>query len=171
MSVFMQPLFTYEFTGTSNPVLTIANIPQSFTDLKLVMSYRRGDATNGDHYIQFNGDGNANYSYTYLQGTGTGRYTSRGTSTTAMLVGQVNGTNSTANVFTCSEYYISNYTATTPKAVLVEEHREDRSANQSNLFLVAGQYRGTSPITSILCGYGFAQYSSVTLYGILRQGV
>jgi hypothetical protein len=169
MSVFLQPIYSYQATGTSNNALNISNIPQTFTDLKLVMSYRRGDTVSGDHYIQFNGDGASNYSYTYLQGSGGAAYSSRAASTTAMIVGQVLGTNSTANLFTTTEIYIPGYTGTNPKTVVIEEHREDRSTNSNNIFSVSGLYRGTSPITSILCGYGFAQYSTATLYGILRK--
>lgn len=171
MSVFMQPLLTYEVTSTTNPYITLSNIPQGYTDLKLVMCFRRWDATNGDHYLQLNNDSSTNYSHTYIQGTGTGRYTSRLSGGIAFLAGQLVGTNTAANIHTTSEIYIPNYTSTTPKQILVEEHREERTTNGANVFAVAALYRGTAPVTSILCGYGFAQYSTINLYGILRQGV
>ena len=160
----IQPIASYTVTGTSNPQITISNIPQTFTDLKLVMSYRRGDSVAGDHYIELNGGGGSIYSWTYLQASG-GLYSSRSNGT-ALLVGQTTGTAS--DTFVTFELNIPNYASTSFKPIMVEEHREDNTVGSNNLFHTGALYRSNAPITSIMCGYGFAQHCKVDLYGIAK---
>ena len=161
----IQPIASYTMTGTTNPQITISNIPQTFTDLKLVMSYRRGDTgPAGDHYIEFNGGGGAIYSWLYQQSSN-GLWTNR-SSGTALLVGQVTG--SSSDSFVTFELNILNYASNNFKSLIVEEHREDNSTSSNNIFNTAGLYRSNSPITSIMCGYGFGQHSKIDLYGIAK---
>ena len=160
----IQPIASYTVTGTSNPQITISNIPQTFTDLKLVMSYRRGDNVGGDHYIEFNGNQTSVYSWIYMQASG-GLYTNR-SSGTALLVGQATGTSH--DTFVTFELNIPNYASTSFKPITIEEHREDNSVGSNNIFNTAALFRSNAPITSIMCGYGFGQHSKVDLYGIAK---
>lgn len=166
MSKGIYPLLSRRITSTSNPLIILSNIPQTYDDLKLVFSYRRNDAPSGDHYIELNGDTSSVYSWTYQQGSG-GTWTSR-SSGTALLIGQFPGNTSAAGIYSTSEIYIADYRSNKFKQVLIEEHREDNSTSNSNIFNVAGLYRGSAPVTQILVGYGFAQYSRIDLYGIAR---
>lgn len=159
------PLASYTVTGTSNPQITINNIPQTYTDLKLVMSYKRGDTgPSGDHYVEFNGGGGSIYSWVYMQASG-GLWTARSNGS-ALLVGQFTGTSN--DTFVTFELHIPNYTTNNFKPITVEEHREDNSTSANNIFHTAGLYRSNAPITSIMCGYGFAQNAKIDLYGIAR---
>ena len=81
------------------------------------------------------------------------------------------GANATANTFGNSEIYIPNYTGSNYKSISADSVSENNaSAAYANLF--AGLWSNTAAINQITLIPGasanFAQYSTATLYGILK---
>jgi hypothetical protein len=158
-------------TVGSTPVSTIefTSIPQSYTDLKVVLSPR----TTVDCAIALRFNSNtANYSGKVLRGDGSvvatylvtdyGAFTS-----TAMGLGYIKNATST---FAIGEIYITNYTGSTHKMVGIENMEEKNQASPVYATMTAGLWANTSAITSITfildSSTTFQQYSTATLYGI-----
>jgi len=151
--------------------ITFTSIPQSYTDLKIVLS---GRSTQGNVYgggaIQFNADTASNYRWRRLRGdAGTGAAASdNSTSATAITNWDMAGANATASIFGNIEIYIPNYTTANAKSVSVDYVGENNAA-ESHMGIVAGIWTGTAAITSVKlysAGGNLAQYTSATLYGV-----
>jgi len=170
----MQPIYTQTLTNTVNASY-FNNIPQTFTDLKLVFSVRSSLSTSLQGiYIQFNGDGNTVYSQTTLRGNGSSPSSYRDSGSNAILTNEVpNGLN-TASTFSNLEFYIPNYTSSNFKQVLIDGVKESNSASTAiELYMKAALWRNTSAIGSINFGTNitapnFESNSTVTLYGITK---
>lgn len=172
MAIFLQPIYTQTVGSGGAASITFNNIPQTFTDLKLVFSGRTNtSAADRDvPYINPNGDG-SNGSNTRLYGiptvaTGSDR-------SSQIYLGYVSTATNTANTFGSQEVYIPNYTGSNYKSFIIDGVSEWNSS-ASGLTLIAGLYRSTNALTSLTI-YGGAgnwvQYSTFSLYGILRSGV
>ena len=173
MALPMTPIFTQTVGAGGASSITFNNIPQHFTDLKLVMSIRDSSAFNAVvNYIRFNGDSSNLYTYTRLQGNGGSAGSDRATSTNAAVSCVCNAATSTSNTFSSAELYIPNYTSSDFKAFTSDSVMED-NASIAYTYLLACLYRGTSAITSMTLFPNslFAQYSTFSLYGIIRSGV
>lgn len=147
--------------GAAN--ITFTNIPQIYTDLKIVMSGRTTGAGQSGQYISFNGS-TSNFSGIYLYGDGT----STSSGTLARYAGTVAGTNLTASVFNNTEIYIPNYTSSNHKSFSVDNVAENNATYGGQNF-ISGIWADVSPITSISIAPdngSYPQYSTATLYGI-----
>ena len=187
MSVFLQPIYTQTVT-TGGSSITFNNIPQTFTDLKVEITGRSFGSSNDNIIIRFNSDSTAShYSNTVLAGYGTGGASpssGRGAAGTDNYLNPYSPhlpvSTSTANTFSSCELYIPNYAGANYKQVMIDSVIDTNVAGFSgsgpvgveNAF-VAANWLQTSAITSIFIGSyaGLAQYSTVSLYGVLRQGV
>lgn len=141
--------------------IEFTSIPQTFTDLCLVVSLRctRATGTYDLYRIQLNGSNNISLGRT-LEASGT----TRGTESRVEVGLQSISTN-TANVFNTGIHYIPNYAQSSEKTFSGD------SGITSGLLLTAGRWTGGSAITSLklVSGVGtFVQYSSATLYGITK---
>jgi hypothetical protein len=155
--------------------VTFSAIPSTYTDLLIKMSIRN-NGDNGNNaaaaYIQFNGDTAANYSFTYLYNSVSTSAVSSSGSGNVDIEGYFisNGSNSTANTFANSEYYIPNYNSSVAKQISYVGAPENNSTSLDANSIGAGLYRGTSPITSLkiqrVYGTAFVAGSSFYLYGI-----
>tara|TARA_R110000803_G_scaffold80014_2_gene145745 strand:+ start:383 stop:883 length:501 start_codon:yes stop_codon:yes gene_type:complete len=144
-----------EFTG----------IPQDGVDLVILAS--AGVGTGGPIQMRLNGDSGSNYNYKNLRGNG-GIASSTGTSQTEMEIGL--GESSDANTVGSYSVYISNYTSSIAKSVSCDAVGEGNVASAYKV-ITAGNYTGTSPVTSALLkswnvGYPFEEYSTFSLYKI-----
>lgn len=162
------PIQTYTLSSSAASV-TFSNIPQNYTDLKLVISPRSdGGTTANDGRMTFNGSASG-YSSRLLYGLGSGTPSSASNSGTYMY--WINSTNSnglTASTFSNTEIYIPNYTSSNQKSVSCDTVTENNGTYGAQL-LTAGLWTGTSAITSISFSldYGnFVSNSTFTLYGI-----
>ncbi len=171
MSVFLQPIYTQTVGATSVGSVTFNNIPQTFTDLKLVISARNNNSAGFGVglFMQLNGTSTA-YSYTGIYGDGSSAGTSRFANTTEMLAGESGQSNLTANTFGNTEIYIPNYTSTNFKQVISDGVGENNGTT-SLLRLYASLWQNTAAVTSLRVFYSsilFTQYSTFTLYGITK---
>lgn len=150
--------------------VTFNNIPQNYTDLKLVGSHRSNAAGSiySTTYVYFNGDNtSSNYASKMLDGAGSGTPTSYAN----YLYWAGQGATSTSNTFANSEMYILAYSTTNRKVVSIDNVMET-NATGAYVDIGGGIWsgtNGTSPITSIYIynnGSSYLQYSTFTLYGI-----
>jgi hypothetical protein len=174
MSVFLQPLQTVTVGSGGATSITFSNIPQTFTDLKVVVSARSSNGSFYDNLI-FTVNGNtSNYSVTRLFGNGIGSVVSdRFSNQSFIYAGEVTSNTATANTFGPVEIYIPNYTSSNYKQISAENSAET-NASSTYYGMHAGLWSNTSAITSIslTCGGNtIQQYSTFALYGILRQGI
>jgi hypothetical protein len=157
--------------SSSATTVTFSSIPQTYTDLFLCMSVR-GNLTNLATRLKWNSDSTALYSIIDLYGQGTTPNVNTYSNNTELDTSRTNQANSnwTANTFTSIEVYLPNYTSGTSKPSLSVSAAENQSSSIYNIEIVAGLYRGTSAVSSILITPGnsnnFVIGSSFYLYGI-----
>ena len=173
MALPMTPIFTQTVGAGGAASIAFNNIPQQFTDLKLIFSIR--STTNGNPPnpvgIFFNGS-QALMSFRHLGGNGGSAYGDSGGSGST-FGGIAEPTSYTANTFSSHELYVPNYTSANFKQCTIDSVTEN-NATTSYLSLVALLCRDTNPITSLGFYIGnsltIGQYSTATLYGIIRPG-
>lgn len=140
------------------------SIPQTFTDLKIVISFR---GTSNELYevtaLRFNGI-NANLSSRTLEGNGSAVGP---VNNGYIYLGSGNGANTTANTFSNIEAYIPNYTSSNYKSVNIDAVGENRSTT-IYMQLTTGLWSNTSEINSIqiVPTGNFVENSTASLYGI-----
>jgi hypothetical protein len=147
------------------------SIPQTYTDLTLVISARYTAGFEREQLnVRFNGDTGSNYTSRVLEGTDT-TASSRTVASSPSFWGYAPGNAATASTFGNSQYVIPNYTGSTQKAVSIDVVTETNGA-LNRAALIAGVWTGTSAITSITVfnasALTFAQYSTAYLYGTLK---
>lgn len=161
----------FQELASAQSTITLSSIPQTFTDLALVTSLR------GISYcgITLNGN-NSNTSMRILWGTGTNAQTANYTSFTYNIWQTLAKNGSTASTFGNSTIYIPNYTSSVAKSICIESVGENNAASSEQI-ISAGLWNNTPAVTSITLtslddnlnpSGNFAQFSSVTLYGVLR---
>jgi len=175
VTIAMQPIYT-QTVGTNAPVtITFNNIPQTFTDLQIVVSAR---ATNSAIYyapffLSMNGLSSI-YSDTILFAQGssvTSVRNSYGPPAGAVMLGYAVGNTAIANTFSSLSAYIPNYTASNFKQIISDNVGENNSAADNLINLSSCLLRSTAAITSLTFnanGAAFAQYTTFTLYGITK---
>lgn len=155
--------------------ITFSAIPQTYTDLKILVSARddRSGQPNTDLSLQvgYNGTINTGSIYTNKQLYGSGSTVgSQSSSTTYAYLGMSNGPTSTANTFGNTEIYIANYTSANNKSVSTDGVSEN-NATTAYAVLNANLISTSNPITDIKISavYGsgnFESGSTFYLYGI-----
>ena len=149
--------------------VTFSNIPQTYTDLKVVASMRNNITGSGyvDVGIQFNGTASG-YSYKTLYGNGSSASSFGGTSQTSIFDIWTNTNQNTASTFTSAEIYIPNYTSSNQKSVSMDGVSEN-NATTAYQTMSAGLSGITSAITSISVvpsSGSWVEFSTFYLYGI-----
>jgi hypothetical protein len=151
--------------GSTASAITFSSIPQTpYTDLYLTLSVRSTNADDG-LFFKFNNTV-SNTSWRNLLGYGTGTLSQSGGGWLA--AGGVRS--GTSNTFTNVGIYIPNYANGNPKSASVDSVSEENSSTGYQ-FLVANLWNDTTAINRIdvyLQGGSLTQYSSATLYGILK---
>jgi hypothetical protein len=148
--------------------IEFTSIPQTFTDLVLVLSLRTTTGTAwSDGKLEFNG---VTTGYTARTLYGNGSTVPTPLSETVLNI-RVSSNANTANTFGNQMIYIPNYTGSAQKSVSIDQVTEN-NATQALQALYAGQSDITSAISSLkvtaTSGTSYAINSSATLYGILR---
>ena len=149
--------------------ISFTSIPQTYTDLVVVLSARGTDAGTGanDGRLTFNGS-SSGYSSRLLYGTGSAVGSASNSGTYMYWVGGAVAGGHTANTFSNSSIYIPNYTSSNNKSVSFDGVNENNGTYGSQL-MTAGLWSNSAAITSISLSLdynNFAQYSTATLYGV-----
>jgi hypothetical protein len=157
--------------------VTFSNIPQTFTDLKLVTSIR---GTSGSYFTQgtrltFNSS-TSGYSTVVLKNIGANSAVSgfNDYGVTSASIGVFgNNAASTANTFNNAEIYIPNYTGSNNKSFSIDTVSEHNGNGgyEIQMGIAGGLLSNTAAITSITLtpqtGEGnYAEFTELSLYGI-----
>lgn len=169
MTIAIQAIYTQTVGASGVSTIAFNNIPQSFTDLKVVVSSRTSHTSTQDGLGLYINGVQTSRSNTVLNGTGTAATSNRGT---YRDVGTSDGNTATTNTFSNIEIYIPNYSGSTFKQFLSDSVMENNTAAAA-LGLYANLWSSTAAITSLTfdcatSGLNFLQYSTFTLYGITK---
>jgi hypothetical protein len=161
----------FQELSSAQSSITFSSIPQTYTDLYLVISGRLSSANSEGLFIEFNGV-TSGYSARDLYGTGSSAASSTNPFgiTSKLFIGSQASTAQTSNTFGISSAYIHNYTTSNQKAVSVDSIYEN-NGSASGMDVVSALWTGTGAITSIIItsnNGNLVQYSSATLYGITK---
>jgi hypothetical protein len=154
--------------GTATGTVTFSSIPQTYTDLVIVMN-TVGTSAGGDVQAQFNSDTTANYSSTILYGTGSAAGSVRlAGSTSIYLDYYAELDTSVSNRIVTIQNYAN---TTTYKTVLSRANNASRGTDG-----IVGTWRKTpEAITSVTLKLSnantFATGSTFSLYGIVAASV
>jgi len=169
-------------TVTSGTTVSLTSIPQTYTDLLLLVS-ARSDYTGGgavSFAMSFNSNGSSytgrsiqTYSATSVTGNSTTTVTYNGITGALLrsMASCVSGA-STVSTFANSSIYIPNYTSSNYKSYstdTVSEGNTTASNGPQSIILDAGLWSNTAAITSIDFGLevgSFVSPSTFYLYGI-----
>ena len=152
--------------------IEFTNIPQTYTDLLLVMSMRTTVDGAGQWYdvnVNFNGV-STNQSQRVLYGAGSGSGVS--ISENALNIRTSDSAN-TANTFGNASFYVPNYRGSAAKSISMNVVSENNATGAFQA-IQAGLWNSSDAITSIslvpLTG-NLEQYSSASLYGVSKYNV
>jgi hypothetical protein len=129
--------------ATAAASIEFTSIPQTFTDLVVVISPRSNAGGFRDFLISFNGS-TSGFTSRQLDGNGSGA----SSGTVARYVGTVNGTPQTADTFGNISVYIPNYSGATNKSFSSDAVTET-NATASIQTISAGLWSNTAAITSV----------------------
>jgi hypothetical protein len=169
----MIPISTVTVGSGGAATISFTGIPQTYTDLCILISARSSRAQSSDNIdIFFNGS-TSNRSDIALRGSST---VAVSYTTSNGHIGYIPAASDTANTFGSTSIYIPNYTSSNNKSFSADVVMENNSAVNGGAFMVldAGLWSQTAPITSITintssgAGSNFVQYSTATLYGIRK---
>lgn len=150
--------------------IDFTSIPQTYTDLMLVISMRTTNASVADYAsVSFNSS-TTSYALRLVSGDGSAASSSSfTTSPNYRIINAVVGDNATANVFSTGSLYMPNYTSSNNKSYSVDFSRENNTTG-NEMSLGAGLWSNSAAVTSITltswAGATIKQYSSASLYGI-----
>jgi len=170
MAVTYKLIQNQTLTGTQATV-TFSSIPQTYTDLVLLVSGRTDRASVlDDCKITLNGV-TTNMTLRAISGTGA----TVGSASDTLIYASINGNNATASAFGLASFYFTNYTSTTVAKVVSAEGISETNGTTAYQYINSGLWNpGTqAAITSISCtsynAANFLQYSSFSLYGIVKS--
>jgi hypothetical protein len=162
MAKTYEPIQT-QTLGTATATVTFSSIPQTYTDLVLVLSARITTGTSY-HTLQFNSDSATNYSRTNLSGNGTTASSSRYTSETSIFP-SIHPLPTAASTFDINITNIMNYSNSTTYKTILSRGNVTGTGVDLNVSL----WRSTAAITNITVTSFASTYtagSTFTLYGI-----
>jgi hypothetical protein len=152
-----EAIATQTVTGSSTNSITFSSIPQTYTDLVLVVA---GTSTSTvDSFCRVNGDANSNYSFTRFYGTGSAAGSDRSSNQTQFKAGDLTTTQSTHLL------HFMNYSNTTTNKSMLFNTKPSASA----LILMSCLWRSTAAINSItlfISSGNFGSGFTFSLYGI-----
>jgi len=170
----MTQIADVNLTGGSQATISFSSIAGTYNHLLLKWSLRTTSVNNLDKFtVQFNGDTGANYQSVGQIGgttdTGLGVTDSANSSATIPL-GRTGGGTSTTSAFGIGESFLNDYANTNKHKSFRSNDQSPYDATHTYNGIWSGRWANTAAITSILitpAAGSFAQYSRVTLYGII----
>jgi nitrous oxidase accessory protein NosD len=167
-AVTYTPIFTYTVSGSAVSNFTWSSIPATYTDLIIVTGMISSSGGNGMG-VQFNSDTGSNYSYARIIGSGASGSGDNTSGAANISIYGSEPSSFTATVFSNAEIYIPNYAGSNYKSTLINSVLEN-NASTSYVTFVAGLWSSTSAINRVTLSTSllFTQYSTASLYGILK---
>jgi hypothetical protein len=159
--------------STAATFIEILNLPQSFTDLYVVVSLRSSfNAAQSSAFIGLTSGSGATNDHTWrrLVGTGTAVQSSTATGVSGVWLTSPPALTSTANTWSNAQAYIPNYTSSQNKSVSCESAVENNTPG-AFLQITAGLRANTAAVTGIfiLDGSGNIEVgSTIYVYGITK---
>ena len=159
-------------TNATVSSITFANIPQTYTDLRIVWS-ARGNLSGAwlDVTAKFESS-TTGYSQRYLFATGSSA--SQGTGGySAAYAGHASGTSNPANTFSNVEMFIPNYRSSVSKTFNFNSVTANNSTSALTM-MGSSVWTGTAAITNIVFeipGGSFIADTSFSIYGVAQFGV
>jgi hypothetical protein len=157
--------------GSSQASLTFSSIPNTYTDLLVLLSLRSSQGSVVDTpKMRFNGaTDDSNLKTIRLMGNGSSASSS--TVTTALLLTRCPGASATANTFGNIQVYIPNYNSSNNKSVSIDQVSPSNDSSVDGVTsLMAGLFTTSSAISSLTVlsdnAANFVSGSSFYLYGI-----
>ena len=155
--------------GTAAATVTLGSggtIPQTFTDLRLVITAKNSTAAHQAMKIRFNGDTGSNYSYTRLLGTGLSAASDRSANNNGIDIGFL--PNSASNFGTVILDIMSYANGNVYKSVLCSWESQGGLSGSQYVTREVGLWRSTAAITSALFFFtnDTVAGSTFSLYGI-----
>ena len=158
-------LISSQTVSTAANAVTFSSIPQTYTDLRIIVSGRLTVSPASDLILKFNGS-STNYAQKYVIGTGSSVVSG---SQSYAQIGVLPGTSHTANAFGCNTTYLPNYTSSNYKAFISADAYEN-NATAAYLSTWANIWSNTAAITSIEVStapsYTMAVGTTIYIYGI-----
>jgi len=148
--------------------IAFTSIPQTYTDLYILLSTRNTSASNGSEqiFITLNSS-TSNFTHRYLINNAGSASSDSNISRTVAFA---NRDGSTASTYSNSSIYIPNYAGSNHKSISVDSVNENNATTPGIFqYLSANLWSDTAAITSIsftLDAADFKQYSTAYLYGI-----
>jgi hypothetical protein len=180
MAVTYELIETVTVGSGGAAIIEFTSIPATYTDLLLAGSVRSTSTTSntGEYDVmvyRFNAT-TSGYTARALEGSGSSVASSTQTTATGsgggtygrMSDAGINNSLSGTSIFSSFNFYVPNYAGSTNKSWSFE-YVAERNVTASYMGMVAGLWSNTAAITSISLGLivaNYAQYSSVSLYGI-----
>jgi hypothetical protein len=148
--------------GSSQASISFGSIPNTYRDLRLVV-HAAVTPTEGNIFIQVNGDTGSNYSQVNMRGSGGGVASSTGTGTN-ISSNYATGVQTTSRAV--NTYDFMDYSATDKHKVIAI-----RANHSDEVDALAGRWANTAAITGILVSANgttsFAAGSTFALYGVV----
>jgi hypothetical protein len=156
--------------GASAASVTFSSIPQTYTDLVMVMSPANNTSVqDGTELFSINSDTGTNYSFTELYGNGSSAASIRRTGTAYIGLSFFTTIDTTLGSTTNVTHFMNYSNATTYKTIL--NRANNTSSTYPGASLIASLWRSTAAITSFSIRPGgstnFKAGSTFNLYGIL----
>ena len=168
MAYTYSKIATYTVGSGGIPSVSFLNIPQTYTDLVIKTSIRTTSTGAGNGVlISLNGS-STSFSRKILYGDGS---TATSSSANEGGIGVINGTTETASTFSSTDIYIPDYTSSNYKSLSSDSVMEN-NATAAYQIIYGSLWSNTSAITSItltLNAGEFAQYSTISIYGIKAE--
>jgi hypothetical protein len=162
MAVSAYEVISTQTLGTAASSVTFSSIPQTYTDLVLVVNHST-TGSNPSIVARFNSDTASNYSRTRIAGDGSVTNSGRGSSETTLGLSTYVGSSSTAiGTMICN---ILNYANSTTYKTCITRNNAASHGTEASVTL----WRSTSAITTFLVSVdssSFATGSTFTLYGV-----
>ena len=153
---------------TATPSVEFLSLPQTFTDLLLVVTGRSTQSTGQWTFVKIRPNGlTTNLTERALYGAGSGSVQSDANTSPNVFV---NSNNTTANTFSSCSVYFSNYTSTSPRSFSSESVTEN---NDTTALIWAGgglwnDSAVMNNLTLTVDGHNWGIGSVLSLYGITK---
>lgn len=168
----MTKLSSYTVGVGGISAIDFINIPQEYTDLKIVISGRTDESSDRSvPYVYFNSDTSATTNYSYRRLYGIASIATSSDNGAGVIGGYISGATATAGIFGNLEFYIPNYSQYMQKSI-TSDGVSETNASPAGIAITASLWNQVLPITSIKIYAGlntsikFVQHSTATLYGV-----